>query len=358
MGIIKKSEFKIILLAVLLHLALSVVGQDGSVSNSLDISELYDSTKPVVSTYYDTDSKRGTITTVEVKITVSDNTGVDKVIISDKSYTANAERAFEKTMTLPDNYDLIVKAYDTNGNETVYSTKIKLNNAIIVTDKVALVIGNSAYTHSAPLKNPKNDAMAMAATLEGLGFEIIKILDATKDEMMTALKAFSNKIAETDVALLYFAGHGMQVNSKNYLIPVDAEFKNGASDVDFESINVEMLTKVMNYNIGRTDRLNMMVLDACRNNPYRKWDRGGASGLARMSAPSGTIVAYSTSPGSVASDGEGENGLYTGELIKQLKISQRIEDIFINTRNAVEEKSNGQQSPWELARLKGKYFLK
>lgn len=357
MAFIKKTGFKVVLLAVSLHIALTTAGQDGSVSNSLDISKLFDSAKPIVSIYYDTDSKGGRISSVEVKINVSDNIGLDKVIISEKSYPVNAEMTFEKTMTLPDNYELTIKANDINGNETVYTNKIKLNNAIIVTDKVALVIGNTAYKHSAPLKNPRSDAMSMAETLEELGFEVITLLDANYAEMRKTIQAFSNKIDETDVALFYFAGHGLQVESKNYLIPVDAEFKNGANDVEFESIDVEQLIKVMNF-AGRKERLNMIVLDACRNNPFRSWDRSGESGLARMSAPSGTIVAYSTAPGSVASDGSGENGLYTGELIKQLKISQRIEDIFINTRNAVEEKSNGRQSPWELARLKGKYFLK
>ena len=105
------------------------------------------------------------------------------------------------------------------------------------------------------------------------------------------------------------------------------------------------------------DRLNLIILDACRNNPFRTWERGGENGLADMTAPSGTLIAFATSPGSTASNGNGRNGLYTGELIKQLKISQRIEDIFINTRNEVERKSGGSQSPWELGRLRGKYYL-
>ena len=232
------------------------------------------------------------------------------------------------------------------------------DSTLLKSDKIALVVGNGSYLHSAPLRNPKNDAIAMSLTLEELGFQVIEVIDATRNVMMDALKEFSAGIKNTDIAFFYYAGHGMQVKGINYLIPIDAQFINGESDVEFESISVEMLTKIMNSYINSKDRLNLLVLDACRNNPYRTWSRGGDAGLASMSAPSGTLVAYSTAPGSVSADGTGNNGLYTGELIKQLRISQRIEDVFINTRNAVENKSNGTQSPWELARLKGQYFLK
>jgi uncharacterized caspase-like protein len=103
--------------------------------------------------------------------------------------------------------------------------------------------------------------------------------------------------------------------------------------------------------------LNMIILDACRNNPFPSGKRGG-TGLARVNAPSGTLIAYATDPGAVASDGDGVNGLYTGELVKQLKISQRIEDIFMKTRNNVEKISGGRQRPWEEARLKGVFYLR
>ena len=104
--------------------------------------------------------------------------------------------------------------------------------------------------------------------------------------------------------------------------------------------------------------LNMIILDACRNNPFPTGRRSGGSGLARVQAPSGTSNPFATDPGSVASDGDTDNGLYTGELVKQLRLSQRIEDIFMNTRNAVEQKSDGAQRPWEEARLKGVFYLK
>ncbi|MEQ9405775.1 MAG: caspase family protein [Cyclobacteriaceae bacterium] len=222
--------------------------------------------------------------------------------------------------------------------------------------RVALVIGNSNYENSSVLKNPLNDARDMTLTLRDLGFEVKKILDANQVTMLEGLKHFSKNINNADVVLFYFAGHGIQVGDKNYLLPTDAQFENGESDVHLESINLDVILRLMEYTNKKS--LNMIILDACRNNPFKTWTRGGDEGLAEVKAPSGTIVAYSTSPGSVSFDGKGENGLYTSVLINQLKLSQRIEDVFINTRIQVEETSEGKQSPWELARLRGKFYLK
>ena len=270
----------------------------------------------------------------------------------------SGKHEYRKVIKTPNEHNLAVTARDINGNQAEATSFINVTSLYVASKKLALVIGNSQYEHSAPLRNPRNDARAMASTLRDLDFEVISVADVTKAEMENALKKFSARLKDMEVALFYYAGHGMQMKGKNYLIPVDAKYENGESDVEFESINVEMLTKVMDNYMGGSDRLNLLILDACRNNPYRTWMRGGESGLASMQAPSGTLVAFSTAPGSVASDGTGENGLYTGELIKQMQISQRIEDVFINTRIEVERLSNGQQSPWELARLKGRYFLK
>ena len=146
----------------------------------------------------------------------------------------------------------------------------------------------------------------------------------------------------------------MEVDGTNYLIPVDANIQS-ALDVKQKAIPVTGVIRTMEF--SNNEGLNMIILDACRNNPFPTGKRGG-SGLARVQAPSGTLIAYATDPGSTASDGEGANGLYTGELVKQLGVSQRIEDIFMNTRNAVEKKSNGSQRPWEEARLKGVFYLK
>lgn len=221
--------------------------------------------------------------------------------------------------------------------------------------RVALVIGNSQYNNSPLLKNPVNDANAMTSTLKALGFQVRTMLDASHTNMLEALKQFSRDINNADVAMFYYAGHGMQVGEKNYLLPTDVKFENGESDVQFESVNLDAILRVMEYTNKKS--LNIIILDACRNNPLKTWTRSGGDGLAEIKAPSGTLVAYSTSPGSIAYDGDEDNGLYTSVLIEELKVSQRIVDVFINTRVAVEEKSNGKQSPWELARLRGKFYL-
>lgn len=221
--------------------------------------------------------------------------------------------------------------------------------------RVALVFGNSNYQGAAHLgANPINDARDIASTLKTLGFEVVMRTDANLTTMNNAIRQFGRQNRDADVALFYFAGHGMQLERVNYLLPVEVNI-NDKNDVSFECVSVNTVQKIMET--SNFDRLNLIILDACRNNPFRKWQRGGESGLAGMTPPSGTLIAFATSPGSTASNGSGQNGLYTGELVKQLKRSQRIEDVFINTRIEVEKKSGGQQSPWELARLRGKYFL-
>ena len=190
--------------------------------------------------------------------------------------------------------------------------------------------------------------------MRGLGFEVIIKTDANLYTMNNAIREFGRQNRDADVAFFYFAGHGMQVEQVNYLLPVGVNIRE-QNDVSFESVSVNTVQKIMET--SNPDRLNLIVLDACRNNPFRSWQRGGNGGLADMTPPSGTLIAFATSPGATASNGSGHNGLYTGELIQQLKKPQRIEDVFINTRVEVEKKSGGQQSPWELARLRGKYFL-
>jgi hypothetical protein len=221
--------------------------------------------------------------------------------------------------------------------------------------RMALVIGNTAYENSPSLRNPVNDAMLMASTLSSLEFEVVTLTNLSFKQMINSLKHFSTQVNKADVVLFYFAGHGLQINGTNYLLPTDVKFENGESDVPFESINLELVLKIMEYTNQKC--LNMIILDACRNNPFKSWSRGG-DGLGEVKAPSGTLIAYSTSPGSLASDGTGENGLYTSVLVKHLTQSQRVEDIFMQTRIEVEELSKGSQSPWELSKLRGKFYLK
>jgi uncharacterized caspase-like protein len=195
----------------------------------------------------------------------------------------------------------------------------------------------------------------MAAVLKEMNFEVITVADGSYEEMKTAIYTFGDRIQDADVSIFYYAGHGLEVDGTNYLVPVDANIQS-ALDVKLKTIPLTGIIRTMEF--ANDEGLNMIILDACRNNPFPTGKRSGGSGLARVQAPSGTLIAYATDPGSTASDGDKSNGLYTGELVKQMKVSQRIEDIFMNTRNQVEHLSNGAQRPWEEARLKGVFFLK
>jgi len=231
----------------------------------------------------------------------------------------------------------------------------KDNPAKFTGKRLALVIGNADYAAAAKLKNTRNDAASMAVVLESLGFEVMKVLDGSYEQMKNAIYAFGDKAQTVDVSIFFYAGHGLEVDGTNYLVPIDANIQS-ALDVKQKAIPLTGVIRTMEF--ANDEGLNMVILDACRNNPFPTGKRSSGSGLARVQTPSGTLIAYSTDPGSVASDGDRANGLYTGELVKQLGVSQRIEDVFMNTRNAVEKLSNGAQRPWEEARLKGVFYLK
>lgn len=221
--------------------------------------------------------------------------------------------------------------------------------------RMALIIGNADYTASAKLMNTINDAKSMEGVLKEMNFEVTTILNGSYEDMKNAVYAFGDRIADADVSLFFYAGHGLEVDGTNYLVPVDANIQS-ALDVKLKAIPLTGVIRTMEYT--NDEGLNMIILDACRNNPFPTGKRSGGSGLARVQAPSGTLIAYATDPGSTASDGDKANGLYTGELVKQLRIPQRIEDIFMNTRNQVEHLSDGKQRPWEEARLKGVFYLR
>jgi WD40 repeat protein len=221
--------------------------------------------------------------------------------------------------------------------------------------RLALVIGNANYSQAARLTNTANDARSMEAVLKEMNFEVMTVLDGTYESMKEAIYTFGDRIQDVDVSIFYYAGHGLEVDGTNYIVPVDANIQS-ALDVKLKTIPLTGVIRTMEF--ANDEGLNMIILDACRNNPFPTGKRSGGSGLARVQAPSGTLIAYATDPGSTASDGDKANGLYTGELVKQMRISQRIEDIFMNTRNQVEHMSNGSQRPWEEARLKGVFFLK
>jgi len=223
-------------------------------------------------------------------------------------------------------------------------------------NRYALVIGNSNYTN-APLRNPVNDARAMAAELRKLGFDVTMITDGTNASMIRKIREFGNKLSENrGVGLFYYAGHGMQVNGQNYLIPVNAQIEK-EQDVELETVD---LRRVLGEMDAAHNRLNIVILDACRNNPFaRSFSRSVSRGLATPVAPQGTFIAYATSPGSVAADGSGKNGLYTQELLKALRVpGLKIEDVFKKVRVNVYSGSAKKQVPWENSSIFGDFYFK
>jgi len=219
--------------------------------------------------------------------------------------------------------------------------------------RTALVIGNSAYK-SAPLKNPANDARDMAQALKSLGFDVTLLVDANHQKMETAVRDFGMALRKGGVGLFYFAGHGLQVGGENYLVPVDAAIQS-ESDVKYGCLNAGL---VMGKMEDAGNGLNLIILDACRNNPFSRGFRSSEQGLAKMDAPTGSLIAYATAPGSVAADGQGRNGLYTEHLLRNLRTpGLPVTDLFMRVRMGVVAATGKKQVPWEASSLAGYFYL-
>lgn len=219
--------------------------------------------------------------------------------------------------------------------------------------RIALVVGNSRYAE-APLRNSVNDARAMAATLRERGFDVLLRENTTRTQLETAIADFGEKLNEGATGLFFYAGHGMQVNGRNYLIPVDAKVTT-EQRIKFETVDVEAVLDQMQ---AARSKVNMMILDACRNNPFERRFRSGGGGLAQINAPEGTLIAYATAPGKVAADGDGANGLYTQELLHALRApGLKVEDVFKQVRINVSRASQGAQTPWEASSLIGDFYF-
>lgn len=219
--------------------------------------------------------------------------------------------------------------------------------------RIALVIGNSAYK-SVPLPNPVNDAQDMAALLKSAGFDVVQRENASLKDMHLALREFGDKLKRESLGLFYFAGHGVQVRGRNYLVPVDADIQR-EDEVAFSALDLQAVLEKMDSARNHT---NLIILDACRDNPFSTKVKLANAGLAQIDAPPGTLVAFATAPGSTAADGAGRNGLYTRHLLANLaKPGVQIEDAMKQVRAGVRADSRGHQTPWESTSLETELIL-
>ncbi|MEI7811050.1 MAG: caspase family protein [Ignavibacteria bacterium] len=293
---------------------------------------------------------------------VQDEHGIASVSVNGRPAAVTQKGEFSADITLaPGSNKIVIKAADKLNNISEESFVIqkagkqesdKAGNE----KRIALVIGNGDYKIS-PLRNPVNDAKSIADALKGAGFDVmLKVNVGSQNELKKIIREFGKKIQNGNVGLFYYSGHGLQVKGVNYLIPVGAEI-NKEDDAEFEGLDVNMVLSEMDF---AKNKMNIVILDACRNNPFVKSSRSVANGLVQLNAPVGTLIAYSTSPGSVASDGSGKNGLWTEEFLNTIKLPDiKIEDVFKRVRSNVRKKSNNEQIPWESSSIEGDfYFIK
>ena len=222
--------------------------------------------------------------------------------------------------------------------------------------KLALIIGNADYQNANKLLNPVNDARAMQKALTELGFDVMEYENLTQREMKQAIDEFGRRLENYGVGLFYFAGHGIQANGNNYLIPIETDLMN-EQQIDYDCVRADRVLGLMEY---AKSKVNIVILDACRNNPFkRSWSRtANSDGLAFMNAPSGSLIAYATAPGKTASDGAGSNGLYTEALLQNLFTPDlTILQVFQNVRRTVVDQSAQRQIPWESTSLIGDFYF-
>lgn len=228
-------------------------------------------------------------------------------------------------------------------------------------DRAALVIGNSAYRNTPRLDNPINDARDIAAALKGLGFDVIEANDLDKAGMDQAIRKFADTLSSAKVGLFYYAGHGLQVAGQNYLVPIDAELST-ASALDFEMVRLDLVHRTMESAVAT----NIIVLDACRDNPLSRnlaralGTRSAAigRGLAAVESGEGTLISFSTQPGSVALDGEGANSPFAAALVKHIgEPGDDLSSVLINVRNDVMEATAKRQVPWEHSALTARFYF-
>ena len=244
-------------------------------------------------------------------------------------------------------------------NQLKQQQEIKTSTHLVAQrqERIALVIGNSAYQED-PLANPVNDANDVAQALQELGFRVTLIQNKDLRGMEDAIEDFSRELRQGGVGVFYYAGHGVQVNGENYLVPLRAKL-NYQKDTRYEAVPLGKVLNAMEY--AQTS-VNIVIIDACRDNPfYRKWrSRSRGSGVVRGLAPvqsaRGTLIAFATAPGEFAEDGDGTNSPFTSNLLKHIKTPNLpVELMFKQVRAGVEQETNREQTPWEQSSLVGDF---
>ena len=297
------------------------------------------------------------ITGVSVVINGQTARGVSTVVNDGCDFTVN------QTVSLADGMNELKIVVENNAGQSISDIRyvnfltaapVNVPPVTVASKRLALVIGNAAYSVT-PLANPVNDATDIAAKLKSLGFEVMLLTDRTKEQMERAIDDFGSKAKGHDIALFFYAGHAIQYNGKNYLIPVNADLKE-ERDVEF---NCTVVDRALARMEDSNSKLKVVVLDACRNNPFeRSWRSVAGSGLSSINAPTGAFIAYSTAPGRIAQDGTGRNSPYTAQLLKKLDVKRlKIEDLFKQVREGVLEQTGGQQTPWEQSSITGEFYF-
>jgi uncharacterized caspase-like protein len=227
----------------------------------------------------------------------------------------------------------------------------RMRGTAVTEERIALVIGNAAYRID-PLDNPVNDARLIAQSLKQAGFSVAVHENLDRRSLVNALRDFGNRLGENTIAALYYAGHGLQLRDRNYLIPVDAEIRS-EDEIPIAGVDLGFVLGRMS---SARSRINIVILDACRNNPFAGKGGPSAQGLAQMDAPVGTLLAFATAPGKLAADGSGANSLYATHLARHLlSPGLPVEHVFKRVREGVVRDTRQLQVPWESSSLQGEF---
>ncbi|GAA4409200.1 hypothetical protein GCM10023187_32140 [Nibrella viscosa] len=297
---------------------------------------------------------------------VSDPSTVERLTLNGQSVPIDDKGTFQPVVQLTEHseYPVLLEARDGAGNSSRLSFTLTPQMAQQMAEKksladkrLALVIGNGNYKDVPALANPVNDADAMASSLSSLGFTVIKHTDTDRKKLVDAINNFGERLRteKYTVGMVYYAGHGVQRHGQNYLVPVEVSKQ---SDVESECVGLQ---HILNKMEAANTRVNILVMDACRNDPFvrpaQQRTLGEAGGPASVKAPTGTLIAFATAPGSTAADGTGQNGTYTESLLKYIQTpSLSIESVFRLVRTDVMQKTNNEQIPWESTSLTGEEF--